>query len=135
MQTFPSYVPEVPQMIWAEYYRLRNWARLSLVSLPAALFMSIRMPEPILLMLNALPLDSQLAIIFVIIGLGAVFFSMPVLKWADWRCPRCGEKFVQRKIYFGFLALTPLVWRLVFNSSCPTCKLRCGAPMISADHW
>jgi len=136
-KTFPTYFATDPEQIWSEYYRLRNWARLSLVTLLAALYMLIRVAESLSFELSRLRFGLQIAIIFSIIGVGAVLFSVPMLRWADWRCPRCGEKFVQPKKYFLWpsallilLVLAILVWRLVFDPGCSNCKLRCGTPVI-----
>jgi len=129
-KTFPTYATEDPHQIWSEYNRLRNWARLTLVALPAALYLLIQKHETLSLELSRLSSGLQIAIVFVIIGIGTVLFSIPMLRWADWRCPRCGEKFAQPKAYFGTLTIISLARRLIFDSSCTACKLRCGTPVI-----
>jgi ribosomal protein L37E len=117
------------KQVWSEYYRLRNHARLSVLILPVALFALCNIPESLLLILNGFPPVAQLTIIFIIIGLGAILFSAPLLEWAEWKCPRCRHKFVQPRIYFGIFTLLLVLPKLVFDSSCAKCKLSCGAPM------
>jgi predicted RNA-binding Zn-ribbon protein involved in translation (DUF1610 family) len=119
-----------PSQVWAEYYRLRNWARLSLVGFPVALYLVVQTPEPLLLRLNALPETSLIAVIFVFLGAGAVVFSIPLLRWIEWRCPRCGEKFAAPRANFGLFTLVFVLWGLAFGSRCGGCKLECGASEI-----
>jgi hypothetical protein len=120
-----------PQQMWRDYYARRNWARLTLLVLPIGLYVLFVQP-PLLLLdkLNALPLAPQLILVFGIIGVTTIPFAVPILRWVEWRCPRCGEKFVQPKVQwlFGFLSLAVYIaWRLVFKWRCATCKLPCGA--------
>jgi hypothetical protein len=132
-KTFPTYSTKDPHQIWSEYYRNRNWARLTLVALLAGLCLLIQKHETLSLELSRLSFGLQIAIVFLIIGIATVLFSIPMLRWAEWRCPRCGEKFAQPKSYSVWisafsilLVLTILVWRLIFQSSCSNCQLRCG---------
>lgn len=117
---------------WAEYYRLRNLARLSLLSIPVGLYLLLSVPETLKSRLNDLRFPAQITLIFGVIGIMAIVFSVPVLKWVEWRCPRCGEKFVQAKGQFGYYALGRALWRLVFNSRCATCNLRSGASIAES---
>ena len=114
---------------WGEYYALRNRARLSLFAIPICLYLlSVKPPEMLLDKLNNLPESLKLSVLFVGIGLATIVFAVPLLQWAQWRCPRCGEKFVQPKMQFGiFFVLFLIGGRLVFGSHCATCKLSCGA--------
>jgi hypothetical protein len=120
------------QQIWAEYYRLRSWARLSLVAIPVTLYIVLLMRVPLSLKLSTLSFPIQVTVLFSAIGLAAVAFAAPVLKWAEWPCPRCGWKFAHPKIYLGKLGLVLVLWRLVFDSRCSGCKLPCGAPTSEA---
>jgi hypothetical protein len=123
------------QQDWAEYYRLRRSARLSVLALPIALYLLVEGPIAAWLTrtLGALSPRFQSAIIFSIICLATVLVAMPVLKWVEWRCPRCREKFAQPAVDFGLFTLIPVCWRLVFDSHCARCNLQCGSPMIGAN--
>ena len=110
---------------WAEYYRRRNWARFSLIAIPVALYALVQLSAPLSLKLSTLSFSAQIAIIFSAIGLATVAFAAPVLKWAEWPCPRCGWKFVQPKINLGKLSLIVVLWKLIFESRCPNCKMPC----------
>jgi len=125
---------EDTQANWGKYYRLRRWARLSVLALPVALILLVQWPVAnwLAVTLSTLGHGVQEAVIFSIIGLATVAFAMPLWKWAQWRCPRCGEKFVQPKVQFGYFTLIPVCWRLVFDSHCVTRKLECGDSMIGA---
>src|SRR5882724_10038390 len=91
MACFDSY----SQQPWREYYALRNRARLSLLVIPICLYLLLVKPPAMLLdRLNNLPESLKLIVVLVSIGLATIVFAAPVLKWVEWRCPRCGEKFV-----------------------------------------
>jgi hypothetical protein len=117
------------QQIWGEYYRLRNWARLSVIAIPVTLYIVLSTRVPLSLKLSTLSFPIQVTALFSAIGLATVAFAAPVLRWAEWPCPRCGWKFAQPKIYLGKLVLIFVLWRLVFDSRCSDCKLPCGASM------
>lgn len=115
--------------LWREYYARRNRARVTLLAIPIVLYLLLtHVPESWLDKLNDLPLPIRITVVFILIGLATVGFAAPVLKWAVWRCPRCGEKFVQPKTQFGAIPMLSLIaWQLVFGRRCARCKLPCGA--------
>jgi len=122
-EIFMAYVAGSSEQSCREYYSVRNRARLSLLAIPICLYLLfVKPPEILLDRLNNLPDSLKLTVIFVGIGLATVLFAAPVLRWADWKCPRCGEKFVQPKIQFGtYYLLFIIVWRLVLGRQCATC--------------
>jgi hypothetical protein len=77
---------------------------------------------------------SQMAVFFVVILTAAAICAMPLVKWAAWRCPRCGKKFAEPQRRFGWLySLVLVFWRLAFDSRCATCSLPCGTTAIDAN--
>ena len=129
-----SFENDSPQP-WREYYALRNRARLSLLAIPISLYLFLVVfPNTLVDKLNNLPDPLRLIVVFVGIGLATIVFAVPVLKWAEWRCPRCGEKFAQPKMQFGTIYLLLLIgWRLVLGWHCATCKLPCGSDLGQAQ--
>ena len=116
-----------PREGWANYYALRNWARLTAVAVPIAVVLIIvALPKSLMDRLIALPRQALLAVVLTSIGIAAVVFAVPVLRWARWKCPRCGESFAlptgmqPRKTDALFV-------RLLFKSQCANCRLPCGA--------
>jgi hypothetical protein len=105
-------LPSDPEQGWREYYARRTWARLSILSIPIGIYLLLALPpREWIWKLNALPFGLQLTAIFVTIGLMGIAFSAPILKWAEWRCPRCGEKFVQPKVQIGtYYVLFLILW-------------------------
>ena len=121
---------------WREYYALRNWARLSLSAITVCLYLLlVKPPNTLLHRLNNLSEPLKLTVVFVGLGLATIAFAAPVLKWAEWKCPRCGNKFVQGKMEFGILFILPLIgWRLVLGMGrCAMCRLPCGAGLEEAN--
>jgi hypothetical protein len=116
---------------WAEYYRLRKWARASAISFPPALFGLMLLSEPLLARMEGLPTHVTITIVMISIGAGTILFSAPLLKWIDWKCPRCGHKFAYPMAHFGIWTLLTVFWRLAFDSRCSTCRLECGAHEIT----
>jgi hypothetical protein len=114
--------------VWSEYYHLRNWARLSLLALPFALYLLTRTPATLALKIEILPSGTRIIFVLVVIGVATVLFCAPILKWAEWDCPRCGQSFSLAK-YLSILTVVPLAFALVFNSWCVHCKLRCGSEL------
>lgn len=114
-----------PQRVWSECYHLRNWARLSLLALPFALYLLKRIPAPLALKIEILPSDTRIIFVLAVIGVVTDLFCTPMLKWAEWDCPRCGRSFSSAK-YLSIVTVVPLAFALVFNSWCVHCKLRCG---------
>jgi hypothetical protein len=114
--------------MWEDYYRLRNWARLTLLALAIGLYILVEFTTPLSSRLSGLSFPLQLTVIFTAIGLCTILISIPVLKWAEWPCPRCGWKFVQPKLHWGnpLLVFVLVLRRLVFDSSCAGCRLKCG---------
>lgn len=113
------------QRSWADYYRLRNRARLGLLGFAVAVWL-LAIP------IGLLPVRAwvMMALFFCAIGIVAVVCAVPLFKWGNWRCPRCGQKFAEPTLAFGgFYLLIPVLWRLAFDSSCGTCKLTCGTPV------
>lgn len=108
---------------WSEYERLRMRAIASLLLVVGALYASIHVPDAMLLKLGGLSLQAQIATVFVVIGIAAVLLSAPLLQWAEWRCPRCGHKFVQPSFYFGLLTLIWILAKLVLPANCARCGL------------
>jgi hypothetical protein len=105
---------------------------MAFVVYPAALgvlasYLIVHASGRLALALRTLSLQFQMGVILAAIGLSAVLFSIPLLKWSEWGCPRCGWKFAQPKMYLGKLALPLVLLRLVFDSHCSACGLRCGA--------
>jgi hypothetical protein len=115
-----------PSEIWDEYYRRRNWARLDLIAAPLGLYLLLQTPKPILNWFNALPDPAMMTLLFAVIGLMTICFAIPLLRWVEWQCPRCGEKFAEPKFSVGILTIVLLVWPLVVDSACNHCELRCG---------
>src|SRR5271156_1914512 len=87
--------------MWDEYYRRRNWARLDLIAVPLGLFLLLQTPEPILNWFNALPDPTMIILLFAVIGLMTICFAIPLLRWVEWRCPRCGGKFAEPRSSMG----------------------------------
>jgi hypothetical protein len=121
--------PSDSEQNWQEYYARRNWARLSVLAIPIGIYLLLVLPpREWVRKLNDLPLGLQSTVILGTIGLMGIAFAAPVLKWTEWRCPRCGEKFVQPKVQIGIYYLLFLIpWGLVFRRRCATCKLPCGS--------
>jgi hypothetical protein len=115
---------------WAEYYRLRKWARASAVSFPAVLFALVLVSEPVLAWMEGFSPHTVIAIVLIVVGIGTVLFSAPLWKWIDWKCPRCGHKFAYPMAHFGAWTFL-LLWRLAFDARCSTCRLECGAHEVS----
>jgi len=115
---------------WAEYYRLRERARISLLAFAVAAFL---LPIPLGILMTKLRLSVGLLLFFLILGIAAVVCAVPLFKWANWRCPRCGQRFAEPKVAFGFYSVIPVLWRLAVNSQCGSCKLACGEPRIGAN--
>jgi hypothetical protein len=118
--------------VWTPYYRLRNRARASVLAVPVFLYFLLQLSPILSLKLSMLEFPSQIAIIFLGLGIVTVVFAAPVLKWAEWRCPRCGQKFSQPRVQiaFGvwqFLLLGSLMTRLLWGRSCASCELPCGS--------
>jgi hypothetical protein len=107
---------------WAEYYRLRNRARWSL---PAFLAAAYVLPIPLGIGLRNLRPAFQEVVFFLVIGLAAFICFRPLFKWAAWMCPRCQKRFAEQN-RDAYIVLR----RLVVDSSCANCKLRCGAAVI-----
>src|SRR5271154_671011 len=90
------------QRPWKEYYALRNRARLGLLTTTICLYLFVVKPPSTLLdRLNNLPDALKLTVVLAGIGLVTIVVAAPVLKWAEWRCPRCGNKFAHPKTEFG----------------------------------
>jgi uncharacterized membrane protein len=114
---------------WDEYYRLRNWARLALASLSVGLYLLAYVPVPATEKLNKLSPAGVMTVVVLLIGVTAIIVAAPVLRWMEWRCPRCRSKFAQSRYFSGSIfLLVSLLWRLVYPSRCGHCGLRCGAP-------
>jgi ribosomal protein L37E len=111
---------------WREYDRLRMRAISSLLLVAGALYTGIHAPEAMLLKLGSLSPQAQIATVFVVIGIAAVLLSAPLLQWAEWRCPRCGHKFVQPKFYLGAFTLIWILPKLVLPTSCAQCGFTRG---------
>ena len=113
-----------PQQRWQEYYALRKRARLSLLALLIVLALVV---EPLLIWLidRVSSQGAQLAILYGGGILVIIAFAVPVVKWAQWRCPRCGKRFAQSAAVPGnVFAIVP---RLLFPWRCANCRLDCGA--------
>lgn len=122
-------LPNDSEQGWREYYTRRSWARLSVFLIPIGIYLLLALPpRKWIWKLNALPFGLQVTFIFGTIGLMVFAFAAPILRWAEWRCPRCGEKFVQPKVQIGIYYLLFLIaWGLVFRKRCATCNLPCGS--------
>jgi hypothetical protein len=112
---------------WGEYYRLRWYARLSLLAVPLILYLLVHAPVVLLRGIGGLSPGAQIAVTFGTIGVATVLFCMPLLKWADWGCPRCGHPFAQPRYYYYYFSFIPMAWKLVARSHCAVCKLECGS--------
>jgi len=116
---------------WTEYYRLRRWARASALSFPAALFGFLALSEPLFARMEGLPTHVTITIVLISIGAVAILLTAPLLKWIDWKCPRCGHRFAYPMADFGIWTLLTVFWRLAFDSRCSTCRLECGTREIT----
>lgn len=111
---------------WREYYALRKRARLSALAL---IFVLVPVAGLLLTLLDRLNLPAW-AYMTIFLGVNVaviVLFSLPTIKWANWRCPRCGKPFAQPTGYPGS-PLSILV-RFFLPSCCANCKLPCGAAL------
>jgi len=133
---------ETFQEKWAEYYRLRRSARLGVLALPVILVVLDKGPLAIWLkgILGTLRDNLQVAIVLSIIGVTTFVIAWPLLKWMAWRCPNCGNKFVQTKMEANVLAALGKAWivliafsKLAFDSRCVTCGLKRGTSKTAAD--
>jgi hypothetical protein len=61
-----------------------------------------------------------------LLGLAAVLFLTPILRWIDWRCPRCGDKFALPKAHTGVAVVALMLRKLIADSRCSSCGLECG---------
>ena len=125
---------DYPQQ-WNEYYALRNRARLSLLAMAVCLYLLVvKPPNALLDKLNSLPDPIKLTVVLVGIGVATIVLAVPLLRWAEWKCPGCGNKFVQPGFEFGILTVvTYIAWRLVSGWHCAICKLPCGAHLEHAN--
>ena len=122
----------IPTDQWAEYYRLRKRARLSILAFPIVGWMLTQGPvaDWVRLVLQELGPIAQVIFIFLVVGLATALIAVPLLQWAAWRCPRCGEKFVQPPRQHGrpgFDAVISVARSLFTESRCASCQLPCGA--------
>ena|SRR5579871_1470687 len=113
---------------WDEYYRLRKRARLAVLAFPIVVLMLGIGPiaDWLSLVLQDLGPTTQVIFLVFVIGLVSVLMAVPLLQWASWRCPRCGEKFVQPPGRLGFSALVQVARKLTTDSVCASCQLPCG---------
>jgi hypothetical protein len=120
-------IPDSSQTRWSDYRRRRNWARISMLALPIALFLIAVTPLQILEQLHSLRVVSPEVSFLIAIGLLAVVFSAPVLRWTEWRCPSCGNKFALPCHHAGTLSLFVIMWNLFFAHRCGACGLPVGS--------
>jgi hypothetical protein len=124
------------ELNWAQYYKLRNRARMGLLAFAIAAYL---LPIPVGIVSHTMRPNIQMAVFLVVILTVAAICAIPLFQWAAWRCPRCGKKFAEPQRRFGFgvgswiLPLVLMLWRLVFDSRCGTCKLPCGTTAIRAN--
>jgi hypothetical protein len=135
----PELIPtqEITQPNWMEYYRLRRWARIGLLGFVLAAFC---VPIVVAVAAHNLPTAVELALFFVSMAATAIVCFRPLVRWFNWRCPRCGEKFAEPKASRAWLKgpqpvhlLIPLLWRLAVNSRCGSCKLACGESALATS--
>lgn len=110
---------------WREYYALRNRARLSVL---AAVFVLALVTGPLTIALIDrvnLPQWGSIALLFGVNGAAIVLFSLPMIKWSNWRCPRCGKAFAQPTAYRG--NVLAILVRFLSPSCCANCGLLCSA--------
>jgi|SRR5215475_5028666 len=116
---------------WAEYYRLRRWARASAVSFPALLIASAVASESLVAALEGFPAPVVIIIALIALGVFGALLGAPLLKWVTWKCPRCHQQYAYPLAKFGVWTPLPILWRLAFDSRCSTCRLECGAHEIT----
>ena len=109
---------------WAEYYRLRNRARISVISLPVALILLVLDPASLMTrvrdFLSGLSPSFQIGVVFGLIGCATILIAAPLLKWSEWRCPRCAHRFALPPP-LGQFTIVPLLARLVVDWGCASC--------------
>jgi hypothetical protein len=118
------------QSDWNEYYRLRNRARFGIVGLILVLFLLAAAPSllaKVTDLVSGLSPGLQKTLGVSAIGLFALLPCALLLQWIEWRCPRCGKKFAQPSPGPGIAALIAVFWRLLADSRCGSCHLRCGS--------
>ena len=120
------------QQTWAEYYRLRSRARTSLLAFVVAAFF---LPILIGVLAHTLRPSVELAVFLLTFGIIAIVCAVPLFKWANWVCPRCGKTFAEPKLSLGYYSLIPVLWRLALDSRCGSCKLPCGASAIEGNSY
>ena len=97
-----------------------------MVAIPIVLFLIAVTPLRILAQLDSLRVVSPKIAFLIAIGFLAVGFSAPVLRWTEWRCPSCGNKFALPRRHAGTLSLFVIMWNLFFNHRCGACGLPVG---------
>jgi hypothetical protein len=93
---------ENTQQTWAEYYRLRNQARIGLLAFVVAGFL---LPIPIGILSVIVPSYITWLVFFSAIGVAAFVCAVPIAKWGNLRCPRCGKRFAEPKWFIGGYAV------------------------------
>jgi hypothetical protein len=111
------------QSIWVDYYRRRNWARVSVLAFPIVLFLIIKMDPRLFVKLDSIRVIPPIVAFFIGIGLIAVIISAPILRWTEWKCPECRNKFALPR-QDGTAKLGGVFWNLFFDSRCGSCGLR-----------
>jgi len=112
--------------LWEEYYHIRNRARLGLIVFVIAAW---TVPIPVAIIFRNRSMLVEMVAFFVAMGFAATITLPPVFRWANWKCPRCNEKFSEperRSLTTPVWLLLPVLWRLVADSPCARCKLRSG---------
>jgi hypothetical protein len=111
---------------WDGYYRARTFARLTTVGLPVILVLFASTPVERFAWLANLSNTEMVVVLLLVIGAATVLVSVPFLRWAGWRCPRCHRQYVQPPTHARIVVFAAALWRLAFDSDCATCHLPCG---------
>jgi ribosomal protein L37AE/L43A len=112
---------------WPEYYRLRLLARLSAVALPLWIYFLARDPKMWVAWLAPNSVVAQLVAFSVLLVTVLALCSIPLIKWSEWGCPRCGHPFARPAFSPSYSLVIAVPWKLVVDSRCPQCGLARGS--------
>jgi hypothetical protein len=114
--------PEERRAGWTDYKRRRNWARLSILLVAAALYVLRKLFAPLLVKMVSLSWISYAAITLLFVGAVITVIGLPMSWWMAWKCPACGNKFALNSTadHGLFMLANTILWKLVVSTT------RCG---------